>query len=149
MEDKKIVVDKVEVDRKTVVDKVEVDNEKVVDKIDMNKIDNKDPYEIVSYSYHFLDIHVSVDIFYMFINQSIKPYGSWRRGRGAFEPQDGSSCWPKLNLEISIWLSRGWDCNKIDYEWIIIIESTVSILQGGGIAPSSNCDLCFDIGGII
>ena len=58
------------------VDMVEVDNEKVVDKIDMNKIDNKDPYEFVLYSYHFLDIHVSVDIFYMFINQSIKPYGS-------------------------------------------------------------------------
>ena len=29
------------------------------------------------------------------------------------------------------------------------IDTTVSILQGGGIAPSSNCDLCFDIGGII
>ena len=74
--DNEEVVDKVEVDRKTVVDMVEVDNEKVVDKIDMNKIDNKDPYEFVLYSYHFLDIHVSVDIFYMFINQSIKPYGS-------------------------------------------------------------------------
>ena len=77
--DNEVVVDKVEVDNEVVVDmidKVEEDNEEVADKTDMNKIDNKDPYEIVLNSYHFLDIHVFVDIFYILINQSIHSYGS-------------------------------------------------------------------------